>query len=641
MSNKADIIIVILLLIILLFNFPVFAEKNEFEKYSNGTVLAIYMIGSNLEYDPQLPNAGGAASRDISEIVSGYGNGAQGLDVLIAYGGSRKPGWQGISVATPEQLREDLSDGFIGGNCPVIARDKNANMADNKTLTWFLQYVGTSCPGKRILLVFWDHGMAWNGFGLDENHIDPATGKPTILSVSGIKGALHDSGFRYDLIGYDACLMANLEMVSAVAPYGEVFVASEDQEPDFGWDWVTVLQKLVEDPSIQPEDLGKVIVDAYLDNQTHTREGKTLSVIDLTKIDEVSKAFNEFSSNLGGKMSDPDLLQTYSEAVLKVKAFGTYILKGGETYESSVDLRDYLSSIKKSNPDLSNDIDPILSVLNEAILYSREDGSRPNAKGLSIYSPYMAILASQNKVDLPPRDLLTGFDVLLEKFIGELKKENIRILNIIEDKDGYTVIENASVFVELTYIQNTDKSMIVLSTEPAYPDKPGHYPFPKWGGWGLMWKDPVLEHTLVVPVNFIGSTLTGRERYKAYGKISRGDVTKTVQFDFYYEPTTGEVSYYITPYTITGKSTPVFDRTTWVMEPGDNLTMMAMNRFQGSGSERFDEYGSIIWTQGMNLGYGMLPCGYKYTIIFDVYDVTRKSVYQDYNDIAVPCQNGT
>ena len=137
----------------------------------------------------------------------------------------------------------------------------------------------------------------------------------------------------------------------------------------------------------------------------------------------------------------------------------------------------------------------------------------------------------------------------------------------------------------------------------------------------------------------MGNTATGRERYEAYGKVTRDGVIKKVRFDFYYEPHSGAVSYYITPYTITGMATPVFDRNVWTMKSGDNLTMLATNRLQGSGSERIEDYGSITWTEKMKLGYGMLPCGNKYTVIFDVYDVTRKIVYQDYSDIDVPCMN--
>jgi hypothetical protein len=629
--------IVLFILVISLSN----ADTLPGMKYNNGTVLAVYVIGSDLEYNRDLPYAGGAASNDITEIITGYGSGAPGLDVLIAYGGSLKPGWKGITIATPEQVKDDLIDNQIGVNATYLMRDEKANMADKKTLTTFLQYVASHSPGKRILLVFWNHGAAWDGFGMDSNFIDPISGDRDLLSLEEMKDALQESGNHYDLIGFDACLMANLEVVSSVASYGDVLVASEEVEPGFGWDWVTTVKKLGENPSIDVKQLGTGIVDSYLTNPNHDSEPKTLAVIDLKQAQDLKSKFNAFSSDMGGKLSNPEILRGYENALLKVQAFGTYALKSGETFEYTVDMEDYLSAIKRNNPSLASDVDPILAALNMTVIYFREDGSRPTAKGLSIYSPYTAILVSQNKVDPPPRSLLPGFMDLLELFIGELGRDTRRIPDIIEDRSGYTIPENASVTVELTFIQNTNESMIILGTEPAYPDKPGRYPFPKWGGWGLLWKDDTTGDSLVVPVKFMGSTPTGRERYEAYGKVKRDNATKSVRFDFYYEPHTGDTSYYITPYTITGKATPIFERTTWKMQPGDILTMLATHRMKGSGSERVEEYGSLEWTDSTQLGYGMLPCGYSYTIIFDVYDVTRKSIYQDYNDVEVPCQNKT
>ncbi len=605
----------------------------------NGTVLAVYMIGSTLEFDPDMPSNEGAASIDLANIVTGYDNGTSGLDVLIAYGGSLKPGWKGITIVTPAQLKDDLRDGMVNGSCTPLKKDENANMADSSTLTEYLTYIGMHSPGKRIILVFWDHGSAWKGFGYDDNYIDPKTNETDSLSLDELGIALKNAGNKYDLIGFDACLMANLDVLTTLVPYGDVFVGSEEIEPSFGWDWETILKNLVENPRIPTKELGTLIVNSYLDNPDHTSEPKTLSCIDIKKVSHISEKFNVFSSQLGERISNPDLMQSYSNAVLKVKAFGTYPLKSGEMYESSVDLVDYLTSIKHSNPTLTDEIDPILDSLNESIIIAREDGSRPNAKGISIYSPYMAILASQNKVDLPPKDLLTGFDDLLERFVGELRKDTRLIPNIIEDKNGYTIPENASVNVEITYIQNINNTLVILGNEPAYPDKPGHFPFPKWGGWGLQWKDSLSNTTLVVPVKYMGNTATGRERYESYGKVTRDGVTKNIRFDFYFEPHSGSVSYYITPYTITGTTTPVFDRKVWSMKPGDNLTMLATKKIQGANSERVDEYGSIIWTDDIDLGYGMLPCGYKYTVTFDVFDVTRKIVYQDYTDVDVPCMD--
>ncbi len=641
MNNKTRKIFFITLLLCL---FVVFGQgdivtknlKNE----SNGTVLALYVIGSDLEYDAENPTPGGPASEDLKEIVTGYGEGTEGLDVIIGFGGSLKPGWQGMTIVTPEMIRDDIEDGDLSGNSSFLSRDENANMADPNTLTQFLNFVSENSPGKRILLVFWDHGGAWYGFGHDENHIDPITGSPHMLSLDEIKVSLTDADLYYDLIGFDACLMASLEVASTVAPFSKILVASEDNEPGFGWDWVNILHTLVENPHIPVEDLGKVIVNSYLDNPNHIFEPKTLSVVNLDEIQDLSESFDKFSENLEEKVTDPIILDNLSAATLTVRPFGATVMKSGDTFEYTVDLLDYLKSIKRYNPSLSEEVDPIIEKVNNTVLYAREDGSRPHSNGISIYSPYNALLVSENKADRPEVQKFAGFTSFLEKMILELKKDTRKIPEIIEDRSGYTVPENSTVTVELTYIMYTNSSMIVLGTEPAYPDKPGHYPHPKWGGWAIQWQNSDTGESLEVPATFFGYTTTGKEWYKAYGIVTRDGFSKNLQFDFYFEPHTGEITYYITPYTQVGKR-PVYERKVWKMLPGDILTMMATHRLAGSGSERFDEYGSITWTETTDIGYGMLPCGHKYSIIFDVRDVTRKIIYHYYNDIDVPCLNET
>ncbi|HWQ65604.1 MAG TPA: clostripain-related cysteine peptidase [Methanospirillum sp.] len=603
---------------------------------SNGTVLAVYMIGSNLEFDPQDPSQGGAATKDIKEMVMGYGNKTGNLDVLIGYGGSLKPGWKGITYVTLGQVREDLSDGVIGNSQAIQFKDENADMTEPKTLTSFLQYTKEQYPGARVLLVFWDHGSAWEGFGIDDNFHDRATGDYHLIPPQDIAAALKNSNVHADLIGFDACLMANMDVALSIAPYGDVLVSSEDLEPGFGWDWKTFLQRLSANPSLTAEELGTIIVDAYIDNPAHTDTGKTLSVIRLANVQELSDKFDSFSEVLSTELTDEKKFKLMAASINRVKAFGTYpILKSGETGETTIDLKDYLTSIAKYNPDKRSDVQVIQSLLNNTVAYSREDGSRPFSNGISIYSPYTAILASDNKAKRTERRG-SGFELFLDLFAQSAKSSKLAP-QIIQDRGGYTVDDNESYTIGLTFLQNIPEGVIYLGTEPAYPDKPGHYPFPKWGGWGLMWKDKKTDKSLVCPVEFVGYTSKGRERYTAWGAVTRGDMKKNLKFDFYYEPKTGDTEYYVVPYQGTGSST-IYDRSVFKFVPGDILTMTAKYRLKTLSEER-REYGSITWTDQTAIGYGMLPCG-NYTIMFDVENVARKIVYQDTKEVPVVCGEG-
>jgi hypothetical protein len=68
---------------------------------------------------------------------------------------------------------------------------------------------------------------------------------------------------KFDYILFDACLMGSAEVATALSPYAEVMIASQETEPASGWDYSFL--KKVEAP-INASDIGQSIVDAYFDS---------------------------------------------------------------------------------------------------------------------------------------------------------------------------------------------------------------------------------------------------------------------------------------------------------------------------------------------------------------------------------------
>jgi hypothetical protein len=76
--------------------------------------------------------------------------------------------------------------------------------------------------------------MSWTGFGVDE---DP--GPHTFLNfqqfLHGIEdGLLSANVNQLDFLGFDACLMAGMELLPMVAPYAKIYMGSEELEPGSG-----------------------------------------------------------------------------------------------------------------------------------------------------------------------------------------------------------------------------------------------------------------------------------------------------------------------------------------------------------------------------------------------------------------------
>ncbi|MBQ9505239.1 MAG: hypothetical protein IJU93_09545, partial [Lachnospiraceae bacterium] len=111
----------------------------------------------------------------------------------------------------------------------------------------FITTTAEEYPANQYMLVLWDHGGGpKGGFGGDdrgnkENTYITAEQLTSSLSsaCAGIRRSerYYNKDFKkFAFIGFDACLMGNLETAMALVPYAEYLIASEDLEPGTGWD---------------------------------------------------------------------------------------------------------------------------------------------------------------------------------------------------------------------------------------------------------------------------------------------------------------------------------------------------------------------------------------------------------------------
>ena len=89
------------------------------------------------------------------------------------------------------------------------------NMGDPQTLVDFVSWGVKTYPAERYALVLWDHGSSWAGIAFDDSSDKKGISLPeldqalrTIQSQTGIE--------RFDLIGFDACLMAQIDVLQTI-----------------------------------------------------------------------------------------------------------------------------------------------------------------------------------------------------------------------------------------------------------------------------------------------------------------------------------------------------------------------------------------------------------------------------------------
>ncbi len=257
------------------------------------------------------------------------------------------------------------------------------DLGDPQVLTDFLAWGMRAYPADRYALVFWDHGAGARGFGLDETNGGNSLTLPEL--DLGIRKGLKAAGVtQLALVGFDACLMATYEVAAVLQPYAEYLLASQETEPTSGWDW-TSLQRLRDEPTTPPQDLGARIVEDY-GLAPHQQAGSlTLSLTDLVALDAVDAALQgltaQLSKHLAGK---PGQLGQAGQIGKHV----TSTLKFGSTADPShafhaVDLGLLAHRLA--------DLAPLGEDLNRALQHANVTrmavGPASDATGLSIYFP--------------------------------------------------------------------------------------------------------------------------------------------------------------------------------------------------------------------------------------------------------------
>lgn len=279
------------------------------------------------------------------------------------------------------------------GNLHEIEDWGEADMGDPATLKKFLQ-TAKQFPAKHYGVIFGDHGLGWPGACSDESNGD------NMLTTQEIGGALTEASTslgKFELIGFDACLMANLEVAKSVAPAGHVMVASEELEPGDGWNYTPLLQSLARNPKIGGAELGRLIVDTYSDyfakspdeGTRQEGDGTTLSVISLDQLTALEKAVSELGINNQAALtkSEDAAFNKIARARSDAEEYGSN--GEGDAGTQQFDLRDVTQNLKRQPPDSSviKAVDAVDAALKNVVLYNKHGRGRPNASGLSIFFP--------------------------------------------------------------------------------------------------------------------------------------------------------------------------------------------------------------------------------------------------------------
>ena len=331
-------------------------------------------------------------------------------------------------------IEEDHDLGRLGSY--EVADLGELNMSSGQTLFDFVTWSINQYPADKYALILSDHGLGWPGGWTDQTPQGPVDSSSPLsarlgnmLFLNEMDNALGQiratTGIdKFEFIGLDACLMAQLEVFTALAPHARYAVASEETEPALGWAYTGFLEALHAKPDMDGAELSRLVVQTYIqgdqtivDPETradYLRQGSplaglfgapanvspqqlareigqssTLSAVDLSKIGPLNSSLNEFAYIL--QQADQ---KTLAQGRAYAQSFTSVF--GSQVPASYVDLGNYLQVVKQQSGsgELSRAADRVLAAIGEAVIAEKHGPKKPGATGIAIYFPNSQLYAN-------------------------------------------------------------------------------------------------------------------------------------------------------------------------------------------------------------------------------------------------------
>ncbi len=333
----------------------------------------------------------GPALTDLDEIESGLPE--SGVNVVVMIDRSRGyaeelGNWHDSRVLLMKPNREE---GRV--DLQELARIGEVNTGDPKTLSDFISFSMNRFPARRYGLILWDHGGGWQAMASDDD-LGNGDGHDS-LTTAELSTALRTAlppGFKLDLIGFDMCLMAQLEVAYEVADFANFMVASQAIEPGYGWPYHFLLPEFA-NVKATPRALASNIVKRYGEYADKEAEViATQSAIDLNQIRNVRESLDALSTRLIA--SAPQHWPTLSRSMFWADSFEVSgkaeNLERGKDAVASSDLLDIVNRMRASLGDrfpAETEYRRLLDAMDAAVVDNYTSRRHRLSHGLAIYAP--------------------------------------------------------------------------------------------------------------------------------------------------------------------------------------------------------------------------------------------------------------
>ncbi len=301
----------------------------------------------------------------------------------------------------------------------VVENIGEVDMGDPQTLADFVTWSIQKYPAKKYALIMSDHGGGWTGGFSDLKSDSSLTLAEITNAVGQVQGSM--GGQKFEIIGFDACLMAMIEVYGSLYPYSNWMVASEEVIPATGWSYAAWLGQLAQNPSMDGGGVTQAIVSTYIVEDSvlaqrasaaeiaEIESGTTLSAIESARIPDVINAMNQFISAMA-------VIDQSWVAQGREYARGYYSIFGEDVPSSFIDLGNFAEIMATTNdPAVQQAYNQLHAAISSAVIAEKHGARMAGSSGISFHFPISDIYVLTEFTDETPVRYATDAAKFLEQ----------------------------------------------------------------------------------------------------------------------------------------------------------------------------------------------------------------------------------
>jgi len=181
-----------------------------------------------------------------------------------------------VNLLVLYDAQEDMLDGVYyiqkdekGLNYNIVSSKVHSfgvdvDMNDWHTLRDFIIWGAENFPARHYGLNVWDHGSGIFKAGTTTAIDKGCVGDMKLWEIDKALAEFHSlTNKPMDVLGFDVCLMGQVETVHQLKDDVDYIIACEKTSPGDGWDYWHTFEKMIANPQVLPEDFTKIVIQSY------------------------------------------------------------------------------------------------------------------------------------------------------------------------------------------------------------------------------------------------------------------------------------------------------------------------------------------------------------------------------------------